>query len=167
MPQICIVFKRNDQAPHFFFSLLEKKKRAAWRSKEKEGLGADPGRTVLLSRATQREATFHPDRYRTDTAQPLRPLTLVRGKGEMLRSCLQHHGATAKRERQCVRLVPDWERFYALLCWETTTRSIVSPMQGSFFILHPGALFFFRPLKKEEGAETVLPTKADAFAPAL
>ena len=63
MPQICIVFKRNDQAPHFFFSLLEKKKRAAWRSKEKEGLGADSGRTVLLSRAVLHRAAALPDWY--------------------------------------------------------------------------------------------------------
>ena len=30
-------------------------------------------------------------------------------------------------------------------------------MQGPFFLLHPGALFFFRPAKKEEGAEAVSP----------
>ena len=64
-------------------------------------------------------------------------------------------GASAEREGWCVRLASNWERFYASLCPETTARSAAGLIQRPFFLLHPGALFFFRPSKKEEGAEAV------------
>ena len=40
--------------------------------------------------------------------------------------------------------------FYAPLCSETTARSAASLIQGPFFLLHPGALFFFRPRRKKK-----------------
>ena len=73
---------KNDCAPHFFFSCAqEKKKRAAPGAKKKRTFDADSGRTVLLSRAAERKATAQQVWYKTDTAQPLRPLPLARGGG--------------------------------------------------------------------------------------
>ena len=100
--QTCIVFKESECAPHFFFSWAqEKKKRAAPGVKKKRSAGADLGRTVLLSRAAEHRAVFQPVWYKADTAKPLRPLPLMRGKGEMLRGFPQHHGASAETEKYC------------------------------------------------------------------
>ena len=58
--------------------------------------------------------------------------------------------AAAERERSCARLVPSWELFCTLQCPKTTARSAASLIQGPFFLLHPGALFFFRPRRKKK-----------------
>ena len=153
----------NGQAPHFFFSLLEKKKRAAWRCKEKEGLvaeGAEPYSDPALLRPEQRYSRF--DTRRT----PLCPTNRCRLCGaweKMLRSFPQHHGAAAEREKQCIQLAPNWEMFCLESCSETTARSVASLIQGPFFLLHPGALFFFRPSKKEEGADSFLIAEQSKF----
>ena len=75
-------FRSPILAPHFFFSLLEKKKRAARAVQRKREVGCRRGRTVLLSRTAQRGVTLQPVWCKTDTAKPLQPLPLVRGEGE-------------------------------------------------------------------------------------
>ena len=58
--------------------------------------------------------------------------------------------ASAKREGHCVCLVPNWELFCALILFGNDSAVSESLIQGPIFLLHPGALFFFRPWRKKK-----------------
>ena len=81
--------------------------------------------------------------------------TRLRGADETARAdCAAHLScaapAAAERERQCVRLVPNRrERLRAVLFGNDSAVS-ESLLQGSLFLLHGGALFFFRPWRKKK-----------------
>ena len=137
--------------------------RAALRSVARRNAAVAAG-PVQRKRETLVQTWMDPCFYRKATAQssctavllqkrriqPLRPLPLMRGEGELPHGFRQRHGASAEREGQCVCLVPSWDKLYAEYCSETTARSTASLIQGPFFLLHPGALFFFRPRRKKK-----------------